>query len=235
MIPIRDTAPCFSKPWVTWGIIAVCVIVFGIMQIIPTETQHWFMYEYGMVPLRYTNPQMGLAFGLKPDGYLSAFTGLFLHDGWLHILINVCFLWIFADNVEDRMGHGRFALFYTLCGLFSMALQWYFVPNFAIPVLGASGAIAGVLAAYFWLYPYARVVVWVPILFLPIFVNVPAVAFLGGWVIWQLYEATTQIVFQQTEMTVAWWSHLGGFVAGYVLHRWFLLPNYPHFTWDKQA
>lgn len=224
MIPIRDTAPCFIKPWVTWGIIAICITIFLGMQTLPTEWQEWVMMHYGMVPLRYSHPDMAVAFELQPDGYLSAITGLFLHDGWLHIMINICFLWIFADNVEDRMGHVRFILFYLLCGIASMAMQWYFVPDIAVPVIGASGAIAGVLAAYFFLYPYAKVVVWIPILFLPIFVNVPAATFLGIWVIWQLYEATTYIVFHQTQMTVAWWAHLGGFIAGIVLYRWFLLP-----------
>ncbi len=234
MIPIRDTAPCLIRPWVTWSIIAICILLFVFIQLLPTDVQHWFMYEYGMVPLRYSNPQMAQAFGLKPDGYLSALTGLFLHDGWLHIIINICFLWIFADNVEDRMGHVRFILFYLLCGLASMAMQWYFVPDLAVPVLGASGAIAGVLAAYYFLYPYARVVIWVPILLLPIFFNVPAIAFLGGWVLWQLYEATTYMVFHETEMTVAWWAHLGGFITGCVIHRWFLLPGYPVIEWVKE-
>jgi membrane associated rhomboid family serine protease len=225
MIPIRDTAPCHSRPWVTWSIIAVCVIIFALLQIMPTELQHWLMYQYGMVPVRYSNPAIAAEFDLQPDYYLSALTGLFLHDGWLHIAINICFLWIFADNVEDRMGHGRFILFYLLCGLASMAMQWYFVPHYTVPILGASGAIAGVLAAYFFLYPYARVVIWVPILLLPIFIEIPAIAFLGGWVIWQLYQATTLIVFHDTEVSVAWWAHLGGFIAGGILYRWFLLSN----------
>ncbi|MEQ1637313.1 MAG: rhomboid family intramembrane serine protease [Methylococcales bacterium] len=227
MIPIRDTAPCNITPWVTWGIIVVCVSIFIIMRLIPLELQQWIMLHYGMVPVRYSNPQLAAEYGLNPDGYLSALTGLFLHDGWLHILINVCFLWIFADNVEARMGHLRFIVFYVLCGLASMAMQWYFVPEYSVPVVGASGAIAGVLAAYFFLYPYARVVIWIPILLLPIFVNVPAIAFLGGWVIWQLYQATTIIVFHSAEVTTAWWSHLGGFIAGGVLFRWFLLPIFP--------
>ncbi|MFI3136018.1 MAG: rhomboid family intramembrane serine protease [Methylococcaceae bacterium] len=224
MIPIRDTAPCNSKPWVTWGIIAVCASIFAFMQILPTEARNGIMLQYGMVPVRYSNPALALGFGLQPDGFLSALTGLFLHDGWLHIFINICFLWIFADNVEDRMGSVRFMAFYVLCGLASMAMQWYFVPEYTVPVLGASGAIAGVLAAYLFLFPYARVVIWVPILLLPIFFNVPAIAFLGAWVIWQLYEATTIIVFHNAEVTVAWWAHLGGFIAGSVLFRWFLLP-----------
>jgi membrane associated rhomboid family serine protease len=234
MIPIRDTAPCNHTPWVTWSIIAVCIGIFLKVQVLPVEVQSWVMLHYGMVPIRYSNPQMAAAFGLEPDGYLSALSGLFLHDGWLHIIINVCFLWIFADNIEDRMGPLRFSAFYLACGLASMAMQWYFVPDYTMPVVGASGAIAGVLAAYFFLYPYARVVIWVPILFLPIFVNVPAIAFLGAWVIWQLYEATTIIVFHNTEVTVAWWAHLGGFIAGSVLYRWFLLPERMAVPWRDE-
>lgn len=227
MIPIRDTAPCHHKPWVTWSLMAVCSAIFLYMQCLPEEFQHLIMYRYGMVPFRYTNPEWAATLHLPPDGYLSVLTGLFLHDGWIHILMNLCFLWIFADNVEDRMGPVRFIVFYLLCGIMSMGLQWYFVPHLTMPVLGASGAIAGVLAAYFFLYPYARVVLLIPIVFVPLFVNVPAIAFLGGWVIWQLYKASTSVVFMETAVDVAWWAHLGGFIAGCLLYRLFLLPEPP--------
>ncbi|HEY8097997.1 MAG TPA: rhomboid family intramembrane serine protease, partial [Methylobacter sp.] len=127
-----------------------------------------------------------------------------------------------GDNVEDRMGRLPFLIFYLICGLLATFLQWFFDPNLAIPVVGASGAIAGVLAAYFFLYPLERVVVWIPILFLPIVVHVPAVAFLGLWVLIQLYSATTAMLFGGVAVDVAWWAHLGGFVAGSVLYRLFL-------------
>jgi membrane associated rhomboid family serine protease len=222
MIPIRDTAPCNSKPFVTWGLIAICVIVFVAMQLMPVQLSYRLVNLYGMVPVRYSNPQWAVRSGMPYDGYLSFLTSLFLHGNWLHLIINMWFLWIFADSVEDRMGHLRFLIFYLLCGLLATFLQWYFDPTLAIPVVGASGAIAGVLAAYFFLYPLERVVVWVPILFLPILIHVPAIAFLGLWIIIQLHNATTSILFEGVTVDVAWWAHLGGFIAGSVLYRLFL-------------
>jgi membrane associated rhomboid family serine protease len=148
-------------------------------------------------------------------------TNLFLHGGWAHIVVNMMFLWIFADNVEDLMGHWRFTLFYLLCGVMASYAQWYFAQNLVVPVVGASGAIAGVLGAYFFRFPYARVVILVPILFFPFFFEIPAIAFLGLWVIMQLQEVTTAALMGASTGS-AWWAHLGGFVAGMVLHRLFI-------------
>ncbi len=222
MIPIRDTAPCHSTPWVTWGLMTLCIIIFVVMQILPEQLSYRLVYLYGMVPVRYSNPQWAFSFGLPFDGYLSFFTSLFLHGNWWHLIINMLFMWIFGDNVEDRMGRVRFLIFYVLCGLFATFLQWYFDPQLAIPVVGASGAIAGVLGAYFFLYPFARVVVWIPIFFLPIVIHVPAIAFLGVWVIIQLHSATTSVLFEGVTVDVAWWAHLGGFIAGSLLYRLFI-------------
>jgi membrane associated rhomboid family serine protease len=197
---------------------AICIAVFVSMKLMPDPLSLRLLNLYGMVPVRYTNPYYGLPF----DGYLSFLTSLFLHGNWLHLIMNMLFLWIFGDNVEDRMGRLPFLVFYLVCGLLATFLQWFFDPNLAIPVVGASGAIAGVLAAYFFLYPMERVVVWVPILFLPIVVHVPAVAFLGLWVLVQLHSATTALVFGDVAVDVAWWAHLGGFIAGSVLYRLFL-------------
>ncbi|MDI1276952.1 MULTISPECIES: rhomboid family intramembrane serine protease [Methylobacter] len=218
MIPIRDTAPCHSRPLVTWGIMAICIVVFVTMKLMPDPLSLRLLNLYGMVPIRYTNPYYGLPF----DGYLSFLTSLFLHGNWPHLIMNMWFLWIFGDNVEDRMGRLPFLIFYLACGLLATFLQWLFDPNLAIPVVGASGAIAGVLAAYFFLYPLERVVVWIPILFLPIVIHVPAVAFLGLWVLIQLHSATTAMLFGGVAVDVAWWAHLGGFIAGSVLYRLFL-------------
>jgi membrane associated rhomboid family serine protease len=197
---------------------AICIIIFVSMQLMPDQLSYRLINLYGMVPVRYTNPHYGLPF----DGYLSFLTSLFLHGNWLHLTMNMLFLWIFGDNVEDRMGRLPFLFFYLLCGLLATFLQWFFDPNLAIPVVGASGAIAGVLAAYFFLYPLERVVVWVPILFLPIVIHVPAVAFLGLWVLIQLHSATTAMLFGGVVVDVAWWAHLGGFIAGSFLYRLFL-------------
>ncbi|MDA1342694.1 MAG: rhomboid family intramembrane serine protease, partial [Proteobacteria bacterium] len=160
MIPIRDTAPCNSTPYVTWSLMAICIVIFFVMQLMPYETSVRLIYLYGMVPNRYANPQWGLANGMPFDGYVSFLTSLFLHGNWFHIIFNAWFLWIFADNVEDRMGRWRFIAFYLICGLLATAMQWYSAPTLQIPVVGASGAIAGVLAAYYFLYPFERVIVW---------------------------------------------------------------------------
>jgi membrane associated rhomboid family serine protease len=196
----------------------VCTLVFVSMKLMPDWLSYRLINVYGMVPIRYTNPYYGLPF----DGYLSFLTSLFLHGNWLHLIMNMWFLWIFGDNVEDRMGRLPFLIFYLMCGLLATFLQWHFDPNLTIPVVGASGAIAGVLAAYFFLYPMERVVVWIPILFLPIIIHVPAIAFLGLWVMVQLHSATTAMLFEGTAVDVAWWAHLGGFAAGSILYRIFL-------------
>ncbi|MEI7996926.1 MAG: rhomboid family intramembrane serine protease, partial [Methylococcaceae bacterium] len=167
MIPIRDTAPCFSRPYVTWGIMAVCIWIFIAMKLMPDQSAIILLNRYGMVPIRYSSLHAGLPF----DGYLSFLTNLFLHASWTHLIVNMWFLWIFSDNVEDRMGRLPFLIFYLVCGVFATILQWYFDPMLDIPVIGASGAIAGVLAAYFFLYPFERVIVFFP----PIVLQVPAI------------------------------------------------------------
>ncbi|MGR9051489.1 MAG: rhomboid family intramembrane serine protease [Gammaproteobacteria bacterium] len=225
MIPIRDTAPCYSRPIVTWTIMALCTAIFVFMQLLPDELQRRLTYQYGMVPIRYSNPAWASAFGLPPDHHLSFLTNLFLHGGWFHLLVNMLFLWIFADNVEDRMGPLRFLAFYLICGLAATGLQWYFDPNLTIPVVGASGAIAGVLGAYFFLYPYERVVLCFPVFFYPVIIHVPAIGFLGVWVIIQLHKAMTAVVFEGVTADVAWWAHLGGFIAGFLIYRFFLREN----------
>jgi membrane associated rhomboid family serine protease len=227
MIPIRDSIPCHTKPIVCWAIMAVCITVFLYMQFLPVQSQRYLTYLYGMLPIRYSNVQWGIGFGLPFDYGLSFITSLFLHGGWFHLILNMWFIWIFADNIEDRMGHGLFLCFYLLCGLIATITQWYFDPKLMTPVVGASGAIAGVLGAYFFLYPYARVVIWIPVLLLPIFVEIPAIAFLGFWVIIQLHEATTSVVFADGAADVAWWAHLGGFIAGAVLYPLFLIKEQP--------
>jgi membrane associated rhomboid family serine protease len=189
----------------------------------PFELSSKLIAQYGMIPLRYADPQWAIDEGLTFDYYLSVVSNLFLHASWIHLLVNMWFLWIFADNVEDRMGRFPFLIFYLLCGIFASLLQWYFDPVLDIPVVGASGAIAGVLAAYFFLYPFERVVLWMPLLFfLPIVIHVPAIAFLGLWLIMQLHDATTSIVIKGAVVDVAWWAHIGGFIVGSVLYRLFI-------------
>ena len=228
MIPIRDTIPCFSRPLVTWSLMAINISLFIALLFIPDAEQILFLYKYGMVGARYTYPDWGARVGLLDDSYLSFLTSMFLHGGWGHLVMNMLFLWIFADNIEDVMGRFRFIIFYLLCGLLAVLLQYFYNPSSTLPMVGASGAIAGVMGAYFILYPYARIVLWLPLFLLPIFFEVPAVAFLGLWVIFQIYEASTAIMTQEDiYSTVAWWAHLGGFIAGVMLHPFFLKKDYP--------
>lgn len=234
MIPIRDSIPCKTHPYVSWVLIASSIVIFLIMQLLPLQQQHYILHVYGMVPIRYSDPNWANSFGLPPDHGLSFLTSLFLHGGWLHLIINVWFMWIFAKNIENRMGHGMFLIFYLCCGVISMLIQWHFAPKLALPVVGASGAIAGVLGAYFFLYPHARIVIWVPLLFLPIFIEIPAIAFLGFWMILQIQEATSSIMFGEESAGVAWWAHIGGFIAGAALHHLFL-RNMPSEETDSMA
>lgn len=222
MIPIRDNILCETKPYVSWLIMAICIGIFLWMKMMPHEVQRQLTYLYGMVPIRYSDPGWAAAFGLPADGYLSFLTSLFLHGGWLHLILNMWFIWIFANKIEDRMGHVKFLIFYLICGLVATFVQWYIDQDLIIPVVGASGAISGVLGAYFVLYPYARVVIWFPLFLLPIFFELPAISFLGFWVIMQIYKATTPLIFENVATDVAWWAHLGGFIAGAFLYPLFL-------------
>ncbi len=222
MIPIRDTIPCIHRPYVTWALMSINISIFLLMQLMSEQTLNTFLYYFGMVAARYTYPEWAQQAGFPDDHYFSFISSMFLHGGWLHIIMNMVFMWIFADNIEDRMGKTRFIIFYMLCGLFASYLQFHFNSSSILPVVGASGALAGVMGAYFFLYPYARIVIWVPLFFLPIFFEVPAIAFLGFWVIIQMKSATISFVADQEVADVAWWGHLGGFIAGMVLYRFFL-------------
>ena len=220
MIPFQDTAPCRTTPWVTWCLIGVNVLLFLVLWWQPEEIRNLIFYHFGLVPARYLHPEWSHLVGLNPHNYWPFVTNLFLHGGWLHILFNAWLLWIFGDNVEDRMGHFRFLLFFLVCGILANIVHVMINRDAITAAIGASGAIAGVLAAYFYLFPYARVVVW--IFPFPLFIPVPAIAFLGLWVIIQAYKATTAMEVQQDFADVAWWGHLGGFAAGFLLFRFFL-------------
>ena len=216
MIPIRDNIPSHSKPYVTWALMAINTLIFLVTLILPEASIRNIMFLYGMVSYRYSHPEWAYETGFPDDAYLSFLTNMFLHGGWFHLIMNMIFMWIFADNIEDRFGHGRFLIFYLFCGILASISQFYFMPELVVPVVGASGAIAGVMGAYFMLYPYARIVLWVPF-FIPIFFEIPAIAFLGLWVIIQLHEATTSIVAEPSFINVAWWAHIGGFIAGVMM------------------
>jgi membrane associated rhomboid family serine protease len=142
---------------------------------------------------------------------------MFIHGGWLHIIGNMWFLWIFGDNVEDRLGHLRFLIFYLLSGIGAALFYVLLKPGSVLPALGASGAISGVMGAYILLYPRARVLTLVPVFFLPLLVEIPAVFFVGVWFLFQFLAGTLSLATPRVEGGVAWWAHIGGFVLGMAL------------------
>ncbi|HDI59216.1 MAG TPA: rhomboid family intramembrane serine protease [Desulfobacteraceae bacterium] len=212
MIPIRDTQTAGSVAVVTRALIAVNVVVF-LVQLTQGEAILRFNYFYGLVPARYTVERIAahFSFGQQVFALLSF---MFLHGGFLHLLGNMWSLYIFGDNVEDHLGPFRFLAFYLLCGLVSGLTHMLSNPMSNIPTVGASGAIAGVMGGYFLLFPSARVLTLVPIVFIPLFFEIPAFVFIGVWFLLQVLNATGG-----GQSAIAWWAHIGGFVAGMLLVR----------------
>ena len=217
MIPIKDTVPRRTFPFATLAIIAVNGLVF-LFELSLTEPQlNRFVYLFGMVPARYSHPAWATMLGLPLDSYWSFMTSLFLHGGWLHVVGNMWFLYLFGDNVEDRLGPVRFVLFYLLAGLAANLIHFLVNHESTMPVIGASGAIAGVMAAYLRLFPTARIITLLPVLFVPFFFEIPAVFFMLFWFFLQLFSGAASLVAAQGGGGIAWWAHVGGFAVGFLL------------------
>jgi len=225
MIPIKDTIPHRNQPFVTWAIIAVNVAVFLFELTLDPEDLTRFFYLFGIVPARYSHPEWARWAGFPVDDYWPFLTSMFLHGGWAHIIGNMWTLWIFGDNVEDRMGHSRFLAFYLLMGIAAGVTHQFINADSTLPTVGASGAIAGVLGAYFVLFPLSRIIVLFPVLFWPFFFELPAVMYLFFWFLMQLFGGTAALVRPGNQGGIAWWAHVAGFGAGVALHRFFLLPR----------
>jgi membrane associated rhomboid family serine protease len=224
MIPIRDTIPRERFPFAVLTLIAVNVCAFIYELGVPQDMTEQFIYLFGLVPARFTDPGWAARVGF-PQTYWPFFTTMFLHGGWLHIIGNMWVLWIFGDNVEDRMGPARFLVFYLLCGLAAGVTHVLTNPGSRVPAVGASGAIAGVMAAYFVLFPRGRIVAMFPILFYPVFFRVPAFVYLGFWFLTQFFSGTLAIASRQEVSGIAWWAHIGGFAAGILTFSLFLRPR----------
>jgi len=182
-------------------------------------------YVFGIVPARHSHPEWARWVGLPMDNYWPFLTSMFLHGGWLHIIGNMWSLWLFGDNVEDRMGHLRFLMFYLVCGLAAGVTHYVVNHGSTIPTIGASGAIAAVMGAYFLLFPRARIVVLVPIFFFVNVWEVPAYLYLGFWLLTQVHSGVLAISASNSFGGVAFWAHVGGFVAGMILLPFFLKPR----------
>ena len=209
MIPLRDVIPSRTTPVVTTSLIALNAVIFLYQWSLGPEAGTQFIFDWGLVPAYFS--------------WVTLFSSMFLHGGFLHAGGNMLYLWIFGDNVEDRLGHGRFIGFYLLCGVAAALAQMFVSPESRVPMVGASGAIAGVMGAYFVMYPHSRIVTLIPFIFLQV-VEVPAVFFLGIWFLMQFLNGVGSIA--QVEAGtggVAFWAHVAGFVAGvlggFVLRR----------------
>lgn len=222
MFPIRDTIPSRRTPVVTLGLIIANVLIFLYQLALPPRRLETLFYLFGIVPLRYTHPEWAQWVGFPADSYWPFLTSMFLHGGWLHLITNMWTLWIFGDNVEDRMGPWRFLLFYIGCGILSGVVHLVTNASSPLPTIGASGAIAGVLGAYFLLFPLARVICIFPILFYPLFLQLPAFIYLLIWFSMQFFSGTLSLLNAGQAGGIAWWAHIGGFAVGMIFYRFFL-------------
>ena len=218
MIPIRDTIPSRNYPVINLLLVAANIF-FYLVEMSQGEALNRFIYTYGLVPARYSIHGIAIHFSLSQQ-ILSFISFMFLHGSFWHLLGNMWFLYIFGDNVEDRLGHLRYFFFYLLCGVSSALTHLFFNQSSMMPTIGASGAIAGVMGAYFVLYPRARIVTLIPIIFIPYFVELPAAIFLGIWLFMQFISATLT---SMEAGNIAWWAHIGGFIFGALFLKLFLL------------
>ena len=202
MIPLRDVIPSRTTPVVTVALILINGLVFLFQLSLSDRELEAFIENYGLIPAAFS--------------WIAAITSMFLHAGWSHVIGNMWFLWIFGDNVEDRMGHGRFLVFYLLAGVAAAFVQSWADPASSIPLIGASGAIAGVMGAYILMFPHSRVLVLVFLFFFIDVVEIPALFFLGIWFLMQLVLGVGRTAAEAGGGGVAYWAHAAGFVVGLI-------------------
>jgi membrane associated rhomboid family serine protease len=202
MIPLRDVIPSRTTPFITVTIIVINALAWLLEISMPPRELNEFLYVYGVVPAAFAPPTL--------------ITSMFLHGGWMHVIGNMWYLWIFGDNVEDRLGHGRFIVFYLLCGFAAALGQVFMDPTSTLPTIGASGAIAGVMGAYFVLYPTSRVLTLIPLIIIWEVIELPAIVLLGFWFLMQLFSAGSVAVTAASHGKggVAFAAHVVGFVIG---------------------
>lgn len=234
MIPLTDTIKPRSRPIVNYLLMIVCGIVFLLQLEDPLTPSAGMIERYGMIPFRVLHPEVDLPMttrlgtpvpglnGQTPDSsfpaILTLLTCIFLHGGWLHFLGNMLFLHVFGDNVEDCFGHLGYLLFYVGTGLLAGIAHLMSMPNSIIPTIGASGAIAGIMGGYFVLYPHSRIYTLIPAFVVFFTVLLPAQVFLGIWILFQLVQGSFTAGGAEAS-GVAWWAHIGGFMAGYLITK----------------
>lgn len=238
MFPIRDDNPQFNTPVVTYGLIAANVLAWIVLQGGGFGEQlNQSICQFGLIPSDLFQPGLNTGYcGAGGIGWPGLASSMFMHGGWMHIIGNMWFLWVFGDNVEDAMGPVRFAIFYVVCGLCAAAAQIFGDTGSTTPMVGASGAIGGVMGAYIMLFPRVKVHMFVIIIVIFTTFRVPAVAMLGYWIAVQVLGGVASM--GATGGGVAFWAHVGGFAAGAALVWVFkdeeLLLNHPYRGWSRR-
>ncbi len=231
MFPLKDTIPSRTFPVVTIFLILVNMVIF-FYELSLGEQLSSFFYTFGIVPANYTllseKSPLQIAWSIIP-----LFSSIFIHGGWMHVIGNMWYLWIFGDNVEDRTGHVRFLIFYLFCGLAAGMAHILMNPTSTIPTVGASGAIAAVMGAYFLLFPRAKIMT---LIFLFIFIQIieiPAIFFLGFWILLQIISGSISVGLTDKSGGVAWWAHIGGFFIGFLAIFFFKKSGKRKFLWTN--
>ena len=230
--PLFDDNPSRRTPWIAWAIIAICVLVFFWQQSLPPQSERLAFYQFGFVPAHASGAAL-----LPPEivvipAWATVVTAMFLHGGWMHIGGNMLYLWIFGDNVEDSMGPIKFVIFYLLCGGAAALAQFAIDPASRVPMVGASGGIAGILGAYLVLHPRAAIRTFILIVIFVRFINMPAWLVLGFWIGGQFLAVPGAL--SGADGGVAYFAHIGGFIAGMVLIPFFKRADIPLFGADDK-
>jgi membrane associated rhomboid family serine protease len=226
MFPIKDSIPATRFPIMNWLLILANTAVF-ILQLQMSDKQLGdFFMKFGLIPSHFTSWKQDDFLSLRVLTVFPFLTNMFLHGGWLHFLANIWTLVIFGDNVENRMGSFRYLGFYLLCGVVAGATHTLFNTASDIPAIGASGAISGVMAAYMFLFPFAKVVLFFPVLFIPLFFQIPSFVYIGIWFLIQLWNGGLLLATATKSTGIAIWAHIGGFIAGAIIFSFFLKKKF---------
>lgn len=227
MIPANNTIPYEATPRVTWALIALCVAAYLYQMTLSEADAAAFVDTFALVPARYTDATWAAAHGASRLNLAPFLTSMFLHGGLMHIASNLWVLWVFGPALEDRLGPRRFLALYLASGLAAGLLHVVFNLFSPVPALGASGAIAGVIAAYARRFPYAWVNVLQPVVIMPVFFMMPALLFAGLWFASQVMQGVGSLALPAGAGGIAWWAHIGGFLAGWLLVRRLAPPASP--------
>jgi membrane associated rhomboid family serine protease len=222
VIPLRDTIPSQSLPIVNWLLIVTNVVIFVFeVFMLDSRQAELMIFDFGLIPDKVRLSEVDNLYELRTTVIRPFFTNMFLHGGWGHLISNMWILFIFGDNVEDRMGKVRYFLFYIACGLIASFTHFILHRSSVVPAIGASGAISGIMAAYMIMFPKSTIISLVPIIIIPLFIPIPALIYIGIWFLMQLLSGTSSLMLSDSATGIAFWAHIGGFIGGLLLYGFF--------------